>query len=557
MGITPAERKSYDDRVRETREEYENRESEILRRRNDDLKNLERRHREELTRMADEYERQLGTIQDRNRETLSERDLKHRQDMEEMKGLYMGQLRKKMEENGLQRKELEQSYRSDLQKHKQVNESQRSNLTFQQQEELARRDERFEETVREMREGMKEGVDRTKERLQASHDKEKDVLRKGKEDLLVRQERDKRELAKSYEGRLKHEKAMRNQDNENWSSKYYDTIGSMKEEFDERYEGQRGLLKQEVVNQRDKYQRKLEEKSAALDESNEVLRDGVLNRQNTQIRSRDSQIQALENKLNQERSRAERRLGAERSNILHAYENRFKDLERQKNSVVKEMNDLSGERIERLRGQNDDLMKTSNLEHRNQSTLANIRNREERAMLLENHKERLDHANDTAEKRIQQLQKAQTQENKALDRYYGRTLETMKDGYATKLDDQRNAQLENQSKAVGTLQTRFKDMQRRYEKRMEQTVDVYEQKLAELKEKQDVEMRRLQANFDERLTAEKKGRKLEVDSMEQKYESRMALAKERHQEEIDKVQKRHEEEIRVAVNRASSYSRKA
>ena len=83
--ISSSDRARQDEKIRQTREEFENRESEAAKRRQAEMKRLESSHNEELRKITETYEGQLAEIKDRNRETLSGRDFENNRKIEEVR----------------------------------------------------------------------------------------------------------------------------------------------------------------------------------------------------------------------------------------------------------------------------------------------------------------------------------------------------------------------------------------------------------------------------------------------------------------------------------------
>lgn len=557
MGITPAERRSYDERLQKTREDYETRESELQKRRNEELKRLEKRHREELAKVSEDYQRQLEEIQNRNRETMTDRDRRHRDEVDEIKGLYVGQLRKKMEENASQRRELENTYQESLTRQKQVSESQKGNLSERQNAELARRDQQVNEILQQARQETRTGITENREKLQQAHERDMELSRREREDLVLRKEKEKGELRKAYEQQVKQEKRMRNQSEENWSQKYYDTTKTMQDEYAQNLDASRSHLSDAVAANRDKYQAKLAEKEAKLEELNESFRDDVNNRQNTQVRSRDYRIQALETRLNNEIMNAERSKNLEKENLTRAYEARYQDLEKQKGEVLDQSANLTRDRVNQVMKKNDQVLRNANRDYRSQMSLVNSRNREERKLMVEQQADQINQTRNSADKRVRQMQKLTTENARNLQNYYDDSLEQLRVGFSERVDNQREAHLEEQTKLANVMSGRVRDLENRYQQKLEQTVGSYEDKLARLKEDYQKELKSFETATRQRLTEREKGHRIEKESLEQKYEAKLAVTEERHQEEINRLRKRHEEDLKAVATRVNSYNRKA
>lgn len=557
MAVSQAERRSYDDRIRQTREEAEEREASLVKRKNAELKRLEQRHQAELKKINEEYQNQLDSVQSRNRETLTERDRKHREDMDEMKGVYLGQLRRKMEDNQQQREVLEETYRNELAKQKSVSSAQRDHISQRQSEALAERDERFNELVQSSRKEMNEAIDRNRRQLGEAHEKETSVLRADRDESLARKELEKRELVKAYTGQVKHERRLREGTEGRWHQKYYDTVENMKSAHGEQIEGMRDEMAEAIVHERDKFQRKLEDQYQNSAMQSQNFQDSVENRQNSQIRSRDSQIQNLQAKLNTEKVKNERMRGLERRNLTQAYEKRWDDLERQRRETVDVMKDLADRRVAAARGNGDETIRQMERDRRIQTANDRMRNREDRQQLIEAGKDRQEEVQAAADRRIRQVQKDTNESIRVMSDHYDEKLADVKDTYAERVTKQRDAHVTEQSNLTRDINKRFRDFEIRAGNRLEMVTGEYENKIAQMKENFAKDKRRIEDMYEQRLNALSKGHKVEKDSVEQKYEAKLAVSEERHREDMEKLNRKHQEELKVVAQRVNGYSRKA
>lgn len=555
--ISSSDRSRYDEKVRQTREEYENRESENTKKRNEELKRLEKKHGDEIRSISDSYENRILELKDRNRETISNRDNENNRKIEEVRQAYRESLRNKTEDSYNARMSQKESYEGAIAKQKEISDAQKENLVGQLNREVEKRDERFGKMIQVNQEDSRQAVKSNTRKMQEAHTKERDAMIKGYGDTMQSKERTQNEMRKSYEARLRESERRREDDNSRWSQKYSDTVVNKSEEYGENLEMKQMILDEERKSLRDKYENVLTKKSNTMDQQNEEFRDTVNERVNSQVRSRDSQIQRLSNKLNNEMSKNERLRGIEQRNLTGAYERRFDLLNQQKEDAVDRMKDLNDERIGKVLDENRKLLHSADRDSKSKSNMANVRHREDREGLLQSHKDQVTQVANNADSRVRKILDLSNKNQGEMEKYYNESLEVVKSNYMDRMDGYRERVTADQAATNRVMSDRFRNMEASFNSKLEQTVKNYEDKIAQMKETQDREIKRLENLSSQRLTETGKSMKTEKESLAMKYEAKIAQLNEAHQDQLDRMNRRHQEDMQNLSVKMSSYSRKA
>lgn len=555
--ISSSDRSRQDDKIRQTREEYETRESENAKRRKAEIQRLEQRHNDEVRKITENYENRIAELKDRNRETMNDKDFENNRKIEEVRQTYREALRNKTEDAYNARLEQKESYEGALRKQREISETQRDNLTEQMGGELARQEQRFAEMSEENRRRAQESVRDVTRKMNEAHEKERDAMISGQQDQIFTKDRNMREMRKSYESRLKESERQRQADNSRWSQRFSDTVANKNEEFGDNIKMKQMLMEEEREAIRGKYENALEQKSAQMDVQNDNFRDSVNERLNSQIRSRDSQIQRLNSKLNNEMSKNERLRGIERRNLTNAYEKRMGLAEQQREDAIDKMKDLNNERIGRVLDENNKLLRQADRESKSQSTMINARHREERENMIQQHKDQITQISNNAERRVRKVLDLTNKNQAELEKYYTDSLDTVKANYLDRMDTYREKTVADQVATNKTMTERFRNMEATFNARLEQTVKNYEDKIAQMKDNQDRELKRIENMYAQRLGDRDKAMKMEKESLAMKYEAKLAQLNDSHKDQLDRMNRRHEEDMQSLSLKMSSYSRKA
>ncbi len=557
MAISAADRARQSDRLSQTREEAEEREAKLLKRKNEQLKRAEQRHHQELTKLNQAYQSQLGKVREDQKATLTEREVDHQEDLTSLRKNYMGTLQNKMESQETDKKILKETYEGEIGKQKFISKSQKENLLQKQERELARRDEDLGIVTVNAREKMKEAIQDTSRRLREAHDKEVNVLRNHSDQSKVQSEMDKAQMRKAFEGQRN--AAMRQDDfkESEWKQKYEELHGQVNEIQESGQTAQGQMLSEGLKNVKNKYERKLQQKSEQMDKSNDVFRDSVNERVNGQVRSKDSKIQILTNKLNNQIVNDQRMRSMERSNLQSAYEDKMQNLESQRDMTKETMQELNKKRIGEMKDRNDNVLRQANQDYRSQMDIEKSRFRENTMTTNQLQDELLNRVSNRAETRVDKLQKVADLNTKRLAEYYDDNIDLAREGFDRKVLDQREKNIELQGQNNRMMSERFRKIENNYAKKLETAVSTYEAKLQEMKDLHEREVRRLEGTSKLRMQDKEKGHRVERDSTEMKYETRIALMQQEHNERLEKVQQRHQEELRDLAFKMNQYNRKA
>src|SRR5690606_7598150 len=144
----------------------------------------------------------------------------------------------------------------------------------------------------------------------------------------------------------------------------------------------------------------------------------VNSRLDSQIRSRDSKIQRLSGKLNNEASKNERLRGIERKNLTQSYEKRMAEVEERRADGIVQLKDINDERISKVMDGSNKMLQSRDRENRSQVSSMKGRHREEREILAQQHKDQLTQISNNAEGRVQKILDLSNKNSNVLGRHY-------------------------------------------------------------------------------------------------------------------------------------------
>ena len=556
MSISAADRARQSDRISQTREDAEEREAKLLKRKNEQLKRAEQRHQQEIGKLTEAYQSQLGKAREEQKETLTEREHDHQDELSNVRKTYQGNMQQKMEANDTDKKILRDTYETEIEKNKTVNKMQKQELLSKQERELAKRDESLAVVTVGAQDKMKEAMNDNSRRLREAHDKEINVLKNHMDDSQMQTELEKNQMRKAYESQRLANLRQDGYKEAEWKQKYQDLYNEVNDTQANGQNATSALLSEGLKNVKNTYEKKLQNRTEQMDKSNEMFRDTVSNRVDTQVRSRDSKIQNLSTKLNNELVNDKRMRQMDRNNLQSSYEDKMKDLVEQKEMTKETMQGLNNKRIGEMKEKNDHLLRQANQDYRSQMDIEKARFRESTLTLAQLKDDELNRANNRADNRIDKIQKTSELNVKRMGDFYEDNIDLARESFDKKVVDQRERNMELQGQSNRMMSERFRKIENTYQKKLESAVNTYEAKIQEMKDKHDKEVRMLQANNKLMMEDKEKGHRTDRDSTEMKYEARIAMMEQEHQERMGQVQKRHQEELRDLALKLNQYNKK-
>lgn len=557
MAISAADRARQSDRISQVREEAEEKEARLLKRKNEQLKRAEKRHNQEIQKLNEAYRNQLGQVREDQKETLTERQKDHQENISSLRKTYMGDIQKKMETQETDKRILKETYETELNKQKNVSVVQKENLLENHDRELSKRDEALTEATIHAREKMKEAMAHNASRLKEAHEKEKNVMKDYQDFNRIQNEVDKNQMRKAYENQKQQIIAQQRYENAAWEMKYKDLSDQVNGNNETGQLSQSELLKQGLQDVRAKYNKKLVEKEEREEKSNQAFRESIADRVDAQVRSKNNKIQNLSNKLNNEVVSNKRLRSLERNNLQSAYEDKLHDVERQRDETKEVMQDLNIKRVDDMKDRNESVLRQAGKNYRSQMDIERARFRENSSTMEQLKENEVNRISSRAEGRINKMQKLTELNTKQMADYYGDNLIMAKDNFDKKIAEQRERNIELQGQSNRIMSDRFRKVEDSYAKKLETTIDNYEAKMQEMKDKHAREIRTLQATSRSRLEDRDKGFRTEKESTEIKYETRIAMMEQEQRNRLDKLQKRHQEELRDLTLKLNQYNRKA
>jgi len=555
--VTSADRGRQTDELRSQREDYENREAEEAKRHRKELKRLAEKNDQDTEKLKQNYEQEISDIRNRSNDAITERDQANQAKIDQLRNMYLQQVRQKSDDVDSKRQENDNALKDQLKKERVANEQQKNLLKTNLENEISEHDRAYQDMATRSRDEMRNSLNKTESRLNQAHGKEMQALTEDRDREMAAKDHEVREARASYTDRSKDLERQKDyqvsQVDNNWRNAY----NQQEAKTSEILKGNAQELKLAQDHVRDRYDQTLQKKLNALDDAHRILKEQSENRIENQVRSAKSENQRLKNQ-NLVDSMSQKRINdLERSHLVENYEDRFQQLNEQKQGLVQNNLDRTSDNMQKVKDQAEHLISDADRKHHMEQITTKEQNQEHLAQLQIANQERVDHVSNRSENRVNRLMKSTTQAQIAEQKQHEANVGALKDSYQDRLALQREAQMDQLKDTYLRMDKRVKDIQDKDTKNLEATVNNYEDKIAKTKEFYEGELKKQQDAFNSRTVATTKAHQTEEKSSEMKFDAKIAQLQAEHDKEIDRLEKRHQEQMATLDTRLSYYRKKS
>ena len=169
--VGSADKRSGQDEVtRATRESYQQKEAEQVKRHAQSMKRMSEAHRKEIAELEAQHNLQISELKNRASEAISARDLRYQKEMEELRSMHQKNVQRQANESETARRQIESVYKSQAEANKAAQTQQTELMRGQFTEDLKRKDAEFEDFAKRTREASQKSLGETRRKLNQAHE---------------------------------------------------------------------------------------------------------------------------------------------------------------------------------------------------------------------------------------------------------------------------------------------------------------------------------------------------------------------------------------------------
>lgn len=532
-----------DNEVRRTREEYKKREAELIKRHNQELRQVSEANQAELDKLREQNEAKMGSMQEGTKEAITRRDSKYQKEIEEMRKLHTQQLERLMKESD-QKVQTQRKTSSAEVKHSSLGNDDRVNDLKQKYAAAMSENEKLTSgRMEEMREAQKQSIDSLRDKMNAQHEKELELQKDSSTSRIMDLSNDLRTTRSSASERLRGQEVRHMNDKMRLEASAMDEITKRDRSYNDLYDQQREAYSDGLKSIS---QRKLEAEEKNRENSrtaHEALKRNVENR----IASRETR---LENQLGDERdqsirenTKVKRAAQNEIGQWRDQYQAKFEQLESARQETVNQANKTNADNMKVVNKQANQAISFNNRYMKNQLDSETFKAKSHIDSIEADNQVRQDYLQHEADRRVASVRDVSQNNEVALKNNFEDNLVVLKEGHSDEVSNLRLSLQEEKLKSEQQFKGQIQKQITNSEREKQEIVSKYEKQIKELND-QFIREKRLRDTREKNLTTEMmRAKESEKENLRVQYEEKQKAVTAQHNQEMHDVTRRHKEQI--------------
>jgi hypothetical protein len=555
--VSSSDRSRNLEETRNNREEYQKREAEQAKKQKKEIRKLTQQFENKVQELKDHFGKQVESMKEKSVENFNRRDEKYNKDIENIRSMYTETLRKKAEDTEARQKSGEDVVQAELEKEKTINEQQK-NLTRNQFEAVIKEQEKkFGDYASDMRENNKSNLQKQWQKLNDKHEKELKIIAEDRDKRIASLTSEKDESVKSLDVQLRDQKRLADkkldQVNKNWMNTYI----SSQNENDAIVTSRDQMLQSEKGNLKRKYAEQLANKLKQMDGFQEKLKEQSVNYMEKRIRSAELKEQQARHEYDTNQVKARRLTDLELNNIRRSYNERFKDLNRQREDIGQVVNEKARGRINDVLERSEKLFSDQTRRHKLDQNILITRSLQDRNQLVSNYEGEIEFLKNKVDDRIDKMLNTSIQQQVRQQKLHKKDVENLQNMQAERIMEQRVAQIENIKDQYLRMEKKLRDQEKKSEERFNYTISEHDKQVQSLHDDYRNQLKRQGESFSKRLEARDKATTQDYEAQELKFKNRMVQLKEAHDQDLARIEKKHQQQMTALASRIGNMSKKA
>lgn len=541
--ISASDRNRQTDEVRSTREEYQDKEAELIKKQKKELQRLEQKHQETVDNIKKNFSEEIADLRNKNKDSLTKRDVDNQDKIDKVRGMYLEQIKRKSEEMANRQEAADSSFEDQLAKEKAIHAQQVDTLKRNFDNSLQERDRQIKDFTSKARDEVKDTIGERTDKLSRKYENEMKVMTEDRDRSIGAMQKTLDDVKSLADNDLKTERRSRQGEIDRMNHSFMNTYKNQEYQNNVLLDNKGEVLKEARSGMQKRYQDALEQKLASLDKARESLEDQVDERLDRDVRSAKSELAKVKNDKIVETITSRRLRDLEMTHLQRAYEARMEDLNRERREMLGKANDLTHERIDKVVNRTEGLIQETNRNDKLKMDMLNLKHKEDRGQLEVTHKNQMDYLQGRTEDRVKKIMHETNKALQTSDVIKEKTIDELKNNYYDTLASQREIQTDALNDTRLRMEQRLHENESKAQNKHEETVNFFESRLEKLEENKHAEAKKIEDTFSQKLTSQEKAHKMEMAAQEQKFEIKSSQQEEIHQKELDRLEKRHQEQM--------------
>lgn len=537
-----------DDAVRRAREEYQSKESELMKKHQRELRRISEMHNSELENVKQAHAAQIEELKNQSRNTVTTRDRKYQKEIDGLRDMHRKQLESLANDT---QKSIEVNNRttdSEMEQLRLRYESRIKDLSDDHNRNSQTQTENYNKSLDENREISRQSINEQREKLNKKHMDELTTLNQYQQRQKDQLQREYNTYRKDSEIRMKNQSVQHLQDKQRMSENSIDQMIRNREAGEVQKEILRDGFAEGLDTMRKRYEEKAKEERILRDDSVGAFKESVNDRIEGRIRSLERENQDLKasnvtSELQMKREK-ERQVQA----VRDSYGRNIENLEEQRQMLLDSNNKRRARDLAEQQKEYEKRFAQTNRFYGEKIELQERRSAQAMEATVNDLKAHGEHLRNTTDARVKHIVEETEAEKVRMREHQMNTHQTMRDLQSDELREIRLNADQQRFDAIERMKDQIRKREIQHSDQMSTVVSKYEKEIKRLndemvksKRQGDLDNKRL---VDEVMRAHQK----ELSSQNIQTQERLKNMEEQHNREIKVINERNQAQLDQVIS---------
>lgn len=532
-----------DETIRRNREDYQKKESALIKDHEKEVSRLNQRHYEEMERLKADHEKQLQRVQKQAENTITERDHHYQEQIDHLRAMHHKQLQQLSEEDNRKLNKLKATLKQDEASQKMHNDHRFDELSNDFAQKIRDKDEFYQKELQENRQAQERSLQEEHDKLDAAHQKQLQSVIQDRNEHVANLEGRYNDYRKFAEHRHEQQQLQNLKDHARDSENLVHAVRREREKRAQAEDNLREGFSDGIAQERDRFNKALAERRDAQEEAVSDLKHGIvgrlqhrvdrLSKENTDLKDQNS-----DNKMH---FRKEKR--QEIDHIRDAYQKNIQNYKNQRDEAVKQFNERNHADVKKMAEKNQKLLHDANRQYRSDLDLQTRRDKAALKGIQGNLKAQNEESQKLADLRVKNVVAKVEDSKQRMAENQVKNREIMQEEHADEIHQLRTKLEDEKQKAVNSIKEQMRKQGIDYAAKMEYTVQSYERKIQELKDELIKGHRSDEQKLKRTIAELSHSKKISLEQQNAQYQDKMKTLQAQQELEIKRLNRQHEARI--------------
>lgn len=538
-----SDRNGQDDKIRRTRENYQQKEGETVKKHSQEIRRLTEAHQTEIEKLKKAHDEELAELKEKSQEVLNRHDVKYQREMDELREMYQKQMMLKAQDTEGRSDRRTEALRNEIEQVTAQSERQQKAVKQEYEQALQQKDKQMEELSDLYRNEIQKQTTDVKRKLNDNHKEEIYSLVKDRDSRLTQgqehynqlkrsKDLEQRDLAHTYESRI-------DKLGQNFKINLEDERLDHKAAQDMERKG----FDHAIAQNKENYNRALDKEKQGLEAAREYLYETANGRVDTRVRVAEADLAKFKKDKVRDDLRAKQSKNIELQNAKDSFQANVDSLQREKDEMLGAFNKKTATEISRLNEKNEKLVSSTNQFYQEKIAMDTVRADERvNRLSMDNQKEK-QHQESVNDARFNRLKGFDEIEREKMRAYFDNASKAMKENFENTLNELRVQHKEDTNRLFDNFEKRAQANDAKFQEQLGSQTVKYERQITELKEMHRKEMKDYMAQSERRLKETEKKANTDIQSQVSQYNYRLAKQEDSHKRDMQDLQRKHQEAL--------------